>query len=120
MNAASRPELEYSPTSPVATAHRLIRFAVERADQLGGDLFANPAWSILLNVFIATELDRRATIESVAVAANLTESSAARWLNVLVQRGLLEIVESADGDRPLVRTTESGRRRLGGFLGDWQ
>ncbi|WCT72541.1 hypothetical protein PQ455_12955 [Sphingomonas naphthae] len=110
-----------TPASPVAAARKLVRFAAARAEALDGDLFANPAWAIMLDLFIAGELNRRATVEHVGKAAHLSEASAARWFTVLSKRGMVELYQSPDGDgRRLIRLTERSRGKLRDFLTEWR
>lgn len=125
MNTMPHPEFgkagQDTPASPAAAARKLVRFAAARAEALDGDLFANPAWSIMLDLFISGELNRRTSVEQAGKAAGLSEASAARWFTVLSKRGMVELYESPDGDgRRLIRLTETSRTKLRDFLTDWR
>ena len=53
----------------------------------GSDLFADPAWDILLDLFIAQREDRKVTISSACAAASAPTSTAARHIAHLREGG---------------------------------
>ena len=67
-------------------AHRRARSATfER----GSDIFQEPAWDILLDLFIAHEHGRATTISNACVAACVPTSTALRWLSLLERRAMV-------------------------------
>lgn len=69
-----------------------------RAGFLRRELFAEPAWDILLDLFANTVQKRANTVDSTCLAAGVAASTALRWVGILVSEGLVERI-SAD-DRP--------------------
>ncbi len=77
--------------------HRLWRRAKDllgimraRDEVLGGDLFADHAWSTLLIVYVAEAEGRIASIEAVADRLRLSRPTLARWISVLQSKSMIE------------------------------
>lgn len=104
---AKEPEIEIA---------RRVRMVVEgrrRRSQLFPDLLADPAWDILLDLFLARLEDRRCSIAATCIAAAAPPSTALRWLNRLEVAGL--VVREPDAREPrrsLVRITDEGAKRM--------
>ncbi|APR53126.1 MarR family transcriptional regulator [Sphingomonas koreensis] len=60
-----------------------------RVTVLKGDWFADPAWDLLLDLFAARHLGRRVSISSACIAANVPPTTALRWIDKLVEDGVL-------------------------------
>lgn len=65
------------------------------------DLFGEPAWDILLEVYIAQEHRRPICLSDASLAAGVPLSTAQRWVKLLLARGLLR----REGDRRDARRT---------------
>jgi DNA-binding transcriptional ArsR family regulator len=60
-----------------------------RDELLGEDLFSDPAWDLLLELY-AAELGRRpVTVQDLVLATGTPASIAERWLSALAERGLV-------------------------------
>jgi|tagenome__1003787_1003787.scaffolds.fasta_scaffold20966242_3 DNA-binding MarR family transcriptional regulator len=77
------------PQIPVETVSWLIRARRNRAQYLNGNLFAEPAWDILLDLLRAELAQERISVSSACIAAGVPASTGLRWLNVLEQEGLV-------------------------------
>ncbi len=76
-------------------------------------LFAEPAWDMLLDLLVAEAEDRRLSVSSTCLAAAVPQTTALRWLNYLVETGLLVRVQSgSEGRSTVVRLTPKARRQL--------
>ncbi|MCO4091539.1 MAG: hypothetical protein HEQ34_06250 [Sphingorhabdus sp.] len=53
------------------------------------DLFADPAWDILIDLFIAGEQGRRISVSSACIAAAVPATTALRWVSVLEDNGYI-------------------------------
>lgn len=53
------------------------------------DLFGEPAWDLLLDLYIAYSEDRLISISSAGIAACAAPTTSLRWINALVERGLI-------------------------------
>lgn len=60
-----------------------------RARFFPDDLFADPAWDILLDLFAAELTQRRVCVSSACIAAAVPATTAIRWISRLVNDGLL-------------------------------
>lgn len=61
-----------------------------RAKFFPADIFADPAWDILLEVFLADIEQRRLTISCACMAACVPQTTALRWISSMTATGLLE------------------------------
>ncbi|OAN64827.1 winged helix DNA-binding protein [Sphingomonas sp. TDK1] len=69
---------------------RVIRARRLRSDFFQGDLFADPAWDMLLDLF-ASELEyRKVSVSSLCIAAAVPPTTALRWIGTLHEAGLFE------------------------------
>jgi hypothetical protein len=90
-----------------------------RAECLPGQLFAEPAWDILLKLFIAAVKDERITQAELCSAVGFRAEIGARWIAIVISQNLAEKIDPADGSDAEVRLTCEGfwsvRRSLYGF-----
>lgn len=54
------------------------------------ELFGEPAWDLLLDLFQARLEDKMITVTSACIAADVPVTTALRWLGILEQQGLVE------------------------------
>lgn len=88
------------------------------------DLFADPAWDMMLDLFHAELLHRRVAISSVCAAAAVPATTALRWLNNMVEKGVcIRRADPLDGRRVYVELSPSASQgmrqymaKLGGTL----
>lgn len=102
----SQPALSQAITNILALRRR-------RPEQLEAALFGEPAWDMLLVLFKAS-LDRtELTIEEVCKSSGTYESTARRWMAVLVDQHMAELdCEERDDRLKTVRLTEQGSIRM--------
>jgi DNA-binding MarR family transcriptional regulator len=80
---------------------------------LDADLFADPAYDILLDLFASGEEGRPVSMSSGAYAARVARTTALRWIRLLEKRGLIEFyADEADRRLTLIRLTASARTSL--------
>jgi len=60
-----------------------------RCFDVGGGLFADPAWDILLDLYCNEQAGRTTSVSSACIAADIPSTSALRWINTLVRTGLV-------------------------------
>ncbi|HTU12005.1 MAG TPA: hypothetical protein VMG08_14035 [Allosphingosinicella sp.] len=81
------------------------------------DLFADPAWDILLDLMAARLEGKRVPVSSLCVAAAVPATTALRWIKLLAERGLIvRIVDPTDRRRSHVALAEETARTLGAYL----
>lgn len=81
------------------------------------DLFGEPSWDILLDLFIAGRQERRVPTTSACIGSHVPPTTALRWLRILEQRGLIEREnDRRDGRRTFVRLSPQGATMMESFL----
>jgi len=72
------------------------------------DLFGEPAWDILLDLFIAAKERRRVSVTSACIGSAVPSTTALRWIAILEKQGLL-VREADPGDARRVYVKLSAR-----------
>ena len=85
---------------------RIIRQRQLRAKFFDGELFADPAWDILLDLTAARVEHTRVSVTSLCIASGVPPTTALRWIGQMTEAGLLERVED-ETDRRRVFITLS-------------
>lgn len=81
------------------------------------DLFFDPSWDILLDLFIAHRTGRQISVTSACGAAQVPASTAMRWITMLERMGLIERErDTKDTRRWFVRLTPKAVTRLSTVL----
>lgn len=93
---ASRP-----PLPDPRLVRRIIRQRQARARYFDGDLFADPAWDMLLDLTAARVEHTRVSVTSLCIASGVPPTTALRWIGQMTDAGLFQRVED-----------ESDRRRV--------
>jgi predicted transcriptional regulator len=106
-----RTELTDSDLQKIIDARRL------RAKFFDSNLFADPAWDILLDLYRAHLAQQRICVTSVCFGAGVPVSTALRWLNALEERNLAKRSQDPlDGRRFFVELTEQGVSAMSGYF----
>lgn len=77
---------------------RILRQRQLRARFLDGELFADPAWDMLLDLTAARAEHTRVSVTSLCIASGVPPTTALRWIGQMSDAGLFERVED-DTDR---------------------
>jgi len=80
-----------------------------RGEFLGNELFSDPAWDILLELYAAELGEEPVGVASIAQTVGLSANCAKRWIDALGQRSLVQ----AAGGCPLDRLTLSAKGSTG-------
>jgi len=88
-------------SAPLAMlAKRYLRHRHTRGALFPAGLFADPAWDLLLDLYVAGVERRRISISSACIAAAVPPTTALRWIALLESNGLvLRIADSDDRRR---------------------
>ena len=77
------------------------------------DLFADPGWDILLDLFSAHLKGKKISVTSACLAASVPSTTALRWMTVLEEAGLIEREkDSVDARRTFVKLTPEAIAKL--------
>lgn len=86
---------------------QIIRQRQLRARYFDDDLFADPAWDILLDLTAARAEHTRVSVTSLCIASGAPPTTALRWISQMVKAGLLKRVEDeADKRRAFITLTD--------------
>jgi hypothetical protein len=86
---ATVPPLDFSDDKLATIASSIYQSRRMRSDYFNGSLLIDPAWDMLLDLFILKIRGRRVSAAGLCLATNIPESTARRWIDVLVKEGLL-------------------------------
>lgn len=94
---------EDAPPVAVETVRAVIRARRLRARYFPEDLFADPAWDMLLDLLQAEIAQLRVPVSSLCIAAAVPATTALRWLKTMTQQGLfIRRADPHDGRRVFV------------------
>jgi DNA-binding MarR family transcriptional regulator len=95
----------------------LIRTQRLRAHYLGLNLFGPPCWDLLLELLLARVEHRQMQASSVGICADIPSATAHRWLERLVDSGLVvRKADTRDGRRVLVELSDFAVGRIESYL----
>lgn len=82
-----------------ALVRRMIKARQARARFFDGELFADPAWDILLDLTAAQGEGAQVSVTSLCIAASVPATTALRWIGQMVDAGLLVRVQDLEDRR---------------------
>jgi hypothetical protein len=95
----------------------MIRARRLRDQFFRGDLFADPAWDMLLDLMAARLEKNRVAVSSLCIAAAVPATTALRWIKALTDRGLLvRSADPQDGRRVYIELSDDTARALAACL----
>lgn len=114
--------LSNADLSKVAEQVRLVRKVQKarsrRTDFLSSSLFGEPAWDMLLELFVRTIEQKRVTVGEICTASNVPQTTALRWIDVLVKEDLVcRRSDPLDGRRIHLELTPSAYAAMRDYSG---
>lgn len=116
-NPVEKPEPAAGDAPPVSleTVRQVIRARRLRARYFDEELFADPAWDMLLDLLQAEIAQHRVPVSSLCIAAAVPATTALRWIKSMTDTGLFKRrADPHDGRRVFVelapKTSEALRR----------
>ena len=107
------------PPLSVETVRSVIRARRLRARYFHDELFADPAWDMLLDLLQAEIAQLRVPVSSLCIAAAVPATTALRWLKTMVSQGLfLRRADPHDGRRVFVELSPDASRALRRYFAD--
>lgn len=102
-------ERERAATEELITS--IMRLRRERGRHFGSDLFGDPAWDILLELFAAKLSGRKLRLADLEL--HVPKSTVARWAVVLEERGLISCrFDCRDSARMDVELSSAGEAKM--------
>jgi hypothetical protein len=98
---------------------RIIRHRQLRARFFDGELFADPAWDILLDLTAARAEHQRVSVTSLCIASGVPPTTALRWIGQMVEAGLLARVEDeTDRRRAFIVLTDKAAEAMSRYFAE--
>jgi len=96
----------------------ILKFRDHRAQLFGPELFADPAWDMLLELFICHLMQHRLSVSAACSGARVPMTTGLRWIKALEERGLVQRTQDRlDGRRVFVSMTEEGCATMSMLVG---
>jgi len=96
----------------------LIRARRLRDQFLPADLFADPAWDMILDLMAARLAGERVSVSSLCIAAAVPPTTALRWIRQLTDRGMLERhADPTDGRRVFIALSDAAAEAVARWHG---
>lgn len=101
------------PAVPAETVRGVIRARRLRARHFSEELFADPAWDMLLDLLQAEIAQLRVPVSSLCIAAAVPATTALRWLKTMVSQGIfVRRADPHDGRRVFVELAPEASQAL--------
>jgi hypothetical protein len=114
------PGLTDAPAATVEEARRHFRLRRIRDQQFGPGLFGEPAWDLLLDLYIAASDPHLVSVMSASLATPVSAEDTARWLTLLEKQGLVERFTSGpEMSRAIVTLSQKAFDQMTRLLSDY-
>lgn len=108
-----QPATPDAPAVSAETVRSVIRARRLRARYFQEEMFADPAWDMLLDLLQAEIAHLRVPVSSLCIAAAVPATTALRWLKTMVSQGLfIRRADEHDGRRVFVELAPEASRAL--------
>jgi DNA-binding MarR family transcriptional regulator len=88
-----------------------------RARFFDGDLFADPAWDMLLDLTAAHAEHAKVSVTSLCIASGVPPTTALRWIGQMTEAGLLQRMEDeTDRRRAFIALTAKAEEAMCGYF----
>lgn len=107
--------METAPTA--AEVRNIIRMRRLRDRFFDRDLFADPAWDMLLDLMAARIERVQVAVSSLCIAACVPPTTALRWIKTMTDSGIFDrIADPADGRRIFIRLSENAASNMSRYF----
>ncbi|OYW44943.1 MAG: MarR family transcriptional regulator [Sphingomonadales bacterium 32-68-7] len=114
LTRAARP-----PLPDPRLVRRIIRQRQLRARHFDGELFADPAWDMLLDLTAARAEHIRVSVTSLCIASGVPPTTALRWITQMSEAGLLQRVEDeTDRRRAFIALTDRAAEAMARYFAE--
>jgi len=101
----------------LVVARAMLRMQRDRAKFLPGDLFCDPAWHMLLELYVLDALGRPISVSGLCAASEIPHTTALRWIGRLVDSQLIDRhPDLHDARRTWLKLTFKGRAQLEAYF----
>ena len=94
-----------------------LRRSRERFFTDADDLFGEPAWDLLLDLYAAQAAGMQVSVSSACIAAAVPQTTALRWLKAIEKKAMIvRLRDPFDGRRQFVRLTDAATGMIEAWL----
>jgi DNA-binding MarR family transcriptional regulator len=95
----------------------IIRLRRMRDRFFRSDLFADPAWDMLLDLMAARLERMRVAVSSLCIAAAVPPTTALRWIKTMSENGMfIRVADPEDGRRVFIELSDGAASAIGAYL----
>ena len=97
----------------------MLRLRRQRDHLFAGELFADPAWDMMLDL-MASRIERlKVAVSSLCIAAAVPPTTALRWIRTLTDLGIfVRVADPTDGRRVFIELSDAAANAVLNFLGE--
>ncbi|NVE94657.1 helix-turn-helix domain-containing protein [Altererythrobacter lutimaris] len=100
-----------------AVVRKIIQHRQARARFFDSELFADPAWDMLLDLTAAHSEGQQVCVSSLCIAAGVPATTALRWIRQMVDQGIFTRVEDEnDKRRAFIALSENSRQGMARYF----
>lgn len=115
--AAHRPALPQ--TIRADDIRTMLRLRRQRDHLFAGELFADPAWDMMLDLMAARIERLKVAVSSLCIAAAVPPTTALRWIRTLTELGIfVRVADPTDGRRVFIELSDAAASAVLNFLGE--
>jgi len=97
----------------------IIRLRRQRDRLFAGELFADPAWDMMLDLMAARIERLKVAVSSLCIAAAVPPTTALRWIRTLTELGIfVRVDDPTDGRRVFIDLSDAAAEAVLRFLGE--
>lgn len=114
---ADADEAQASPTALTARANMLLAERRLRRQHLPAELFHEPAWDMLLALFVARDDDQPMNIKALVAMADAPVTTSQRWIEHLYKLRLIDrVIDPTDRRRVEISLSAIGESAVSNYL----
>ncbi|KEO90965.1 hypothetical protein EH31_07990 [Erythrobacter longus] len=118
-NSIASSEAGYPRLPDPGAVRALIARRQARAKFFEGELFADPAWDMLLDLTAAEGENQRVSVTSLCIAAMVPATTALRWIKQLVDCGVFQrVADQNDKRRAFIGLSDQSRQAMARYFAE--
>ena len=111
------PADRFAPRVDAAQVRLLIKERRARERYFQADLFADPAWDMMLDLMAARIEHVRVSVSSLCIAAAVPPTTALRWIKTLTDAGIfVRVADPTDGRRVFIELSDSAAHKIAEYF----
>lgn len=119
--ANNAPTQLFNSARPALPDPKLVRQIIAgrqaRARFFDAELFADPAWDMLLDLTAAHAENARVSVTSLCIAAGVPATTALRWLKQMVESGIFErVADASDRRRAFIELSDNSKDAMARYF----